>query len=79
METLKHDFGAVGRLIPQKAVAKDLGICVRTITRRLELDPEFPRPIVKDRRFYFAEAQIENYKTALVRRALSGQGGGDAK
>jgi hypothetical protein len=63
----------VGRLIPKKLVAEDLGYCGRSLARRVESDPDFPRPIIMGNRWFFSQTAIEKYKRELVRRSLRGE------
>jgi len=59
-------MNSVGKLLPQKAVADELGCCVRTIVRRAAADLAFPRPVRIGMRYYFSEEQVEAYKRKLI-------------
>jgi len=59
-------MNGVGKLLPQKAVADELGCCVRTVVRRAAADPAFPRPVLIGTRYYFSEGQVEAYKRRLL-------------
>jgi predicted DNA-binding transcriptional regulator AlpA len=60
----------VGRLLPAKMVAEDLGICRRTLARKVGSEPDFPRPVIINGRWYFRETLHESYKRRLIAGAL---------
>jgi predicted DNA-binding transcriptional regulator AlpA len=58
-------------LVPKPALARELGVCNRTISRWMA-DPAlaFPRPIRLRNRLYFARPALEAWKTARVRASI---------
>jgi predicted DNA-binding transcriptional regulator AlpA len=58
-------------LIPKPAIARELGVSSRTVSRWMA-DPalEFPRPIRLRNRLYFARTALEEWKTARVRASI---------
>ena len=61
-----------GRLPPAKAVHEDFGYGRRTLGREIKDNQNFPKAIRINGRLYFREIEIENYKRALIRRAVAG-------
>lgn len=58
-------------LIPKPAIARELGVSSRTVSRWMA-DPAlaFPRPIRLRNRLYFPRPALEEWKTARVRASM---------
>jgi hypothetical protein len=54
------------KLIPRRAFGERLGICPRTVFRREHGEPDFPRPVVINRRNYFLERDVLAYEQRLA-------------
>ena len=61
----------LGEMIPNPALARELGVTTRTISRWLN-NPKIllPRPIEINRRKYFERGAIEAWKVAFLQQAL---------
>jgi len=60
-----------GAMIPKPALAAELGVSSRTLSRWLaDATVEFPRPITIRSRLYFNRVGIEAWKSARLRAAL---------
>jgi predicted DNA-binding transcriptional regulator AlpA len=59
-------------LIPAPAVAAEFGITRRTLGRWF-VDPalDFPKPALVNKRLYFRRDQIEQWKTAQLRKSTA--------
>jgi predicted DNA-binding transcriptional regulator AlpA len=58
-------------LIPKPAIARELGVSSRTVSRWMEDKTlGFPVPIRLRGRLYFARLDLENWKTARVRASM---------
>jgi hypothetical protein len=60
----------IGRLIPRKRVAEELGVCARSVVRRENYDPAFPKLIKINGRVYVSEEEFSAYKRTLIHRGL---------
>jgi predicted DNA-binding transcriptional regulator AlpA len=58
-------------LIPKPAIARELGVSSRTVSRWMA-DPAiaFPRPIRLRNRLYFARSALEAWKSARIRASI---------
>lgn len=54
------------RLISIQVLARALGCCVRTIRRRVEIEPGFPRPVMSGGRVMFVESEVRVYQDRLL-------------
>ena len=60
-----------GAMIPKPALAAELGVSSRTISRWLaDVAVEFPKPIVIRGRSYFPRTAIEAWKSARLRASI---------
>jgi predicted DNA-binding transcriptional regulator AlpA len=60
-----------GAMIPKPALAAELGVSSRTISRWLaDVAVEFPKPIVIRGRNYFPRTAIEAWKSARLRASI---------
>lgn len=67
-QALSADTGA---MIPKPALAAELGVSTRTISRWLtDSAVEFPKPIVIRGRNYFSRSAIEAWKSARLRASM---------
>jgi predicted DNA-binding transcriptional regulator AlpA len=59
------------KLIPKPALARELGVSSRTISRWMSDSAlAFPRPIRLRNRLYFARLALDEWKTARVRASI---------
>ena len=70
MQTDATKVAPIGKLLPKKVVAQALAVGTRTVMMWVDKDPSFPRPITHNKRVYFLEPDIENYKRRLVAKAM---------
>jgi predicted DNA-binding transcriptional regulator AlpA len=71
MQSEATETTPVGKLLPKKAVAQTLAVCNRTVMMRVKEDPSFPRPITLNKRIYFLEPEVENYKRLIIAKSMS--------
>ena len=58
-------------LVPKPALAAELGVSSRTLSRWLaDATVEFPRPVAIRNRLYFARASVEAWKAARLRASI---------
>ena len=69
----QHIGAEAGALIPKPDLARELGVCGRTLSRWMA-DPamDFPPSIVIRGRHYFERVSFEGWKAARLRAALKG-------
>ena len=63
----------IGKLLPKRAVAETLSVCTKTVMDRVKNDPAFLRAIKMNKRVYFLEPEVENYKRHIVSNYMSGR------
>jgi len=73
MDSKVSEVKTLGRLIPQKVIAEELGCSKRTVERHAVQYPDFPRPVKMGHRIYFLESELEASKAKLVRQAVTGR------
>ena len=70
-QSLSADTGA---MIPKPALARELGVSTRTISRWLmDTAVEFPKPIMIRGRNYFMRTSVETWKAARLRAIIAPQ------
>jgi predicted DNA-binding transcriptional regulator AlpA len=72
---MNHIINAdVGALIPKPNLARELGVCPRTLSRWLtDESVDFPKPVIIRGRNYFHRAAVEAWKAARLRASLKGE------
>ena len=64
----------ISALIPKPSLARELGVCSRTLSRWLDDNSiALPRPVVIRGRNYFSRSEIETWKAARVRVGLKAE------
>ena len=65
---MSEDF----KLKPKRAVAREFGVCTRTIDRwHNDKELGFPKPVVINKRCYFNEDALDRFKVDCARRTAS--------
>jgi hypothetical protein len=69
-----HVTPDLGALIPKPNLARELGVCSRTVSRWVD-DPaiDFPRPVVIRGRLYFDRTAVERWKIARLTASIKGE------